>query len=56
MTATLRRSGNRAILIHPCEVCGSDNAPFGFRTSPTESYWYCAAHREVGEAVLRGEQ
>lgn len=56
MTATLRRSGNRAILIHPCEVCGRDNAPFGFRKPNEPSRWYCAAHREVGEVWLGGDR
>lgn len=54
MTATLRRSGNRAILTHPCEVCGSDNAPFGFRKENQPSRWYCREHRELGETWLRG--
>lgn len=36
---------------HPCMVCGSDDAPFGFdtRTGPIRT---CMEHRETGEAVL----
>lgn len=55
MTAILRKSGNRAILIHSCDECGSDNAPFGFRRAAQPSRWYCAPHRDIGESWLRGE-
>ncbi|GAA0721500.1 hypothetical protein [Dokdonella soli] len=55
MTAVLRKleSGTR-MMIHPCNVCGSDRAPFGYTVKGHPSRWYCWEHREVGEAYLRG--
>lgn len=56
MTAILRRlpSGAR-VLIHPCDECGSDHAPWGYCLPGKLSRWYCREHREIGEAYLRGE-
>ncbi len=55
MPAVIRKNRKGyPILVHPCDECGSNNAPYGFRYGPRESRWYCAAHREVGEAWLRG--
>lgn len=54
MTAVLRklRTGAR-VLIHPCDQCGVDNAPWGFFKSGHLSRWYCTEHREIGERWLR---
>lgn len=56
MTAVLRKleSGAR-VFVHPCDECGSDNAPFGYRKPNQPSRWYCRAHRKIGESWLRGE-
>lgn len=43
------------VLIHPCDECGTDNAPWGFFKHGQLSRWYCKKHREIGEAWLRGE-
>lgn len=43
------------MLIHPCDQCGSNLAVFGFRRAGQPSHWYCAAHRDVGEAWLRNQ-
>lgn len=57
MTAVLRklRTGAR-VLIHPCDRCGVDNAPWGFFKTGHLSRWYCTAHREIGELWLRGDE
>lgn len=56
MSASWRKtvSGGR-ILIHPCDECGVDRAPFGFRKPAQPSRWYCSEHREIGERWMRGE-
>lgn len=55
MTALWRKaaSGGR-VLIHPCDECGSDRAPWGYRKPNQPSRWYCAEHREIGERWQRG--
>lgn len=60
MTAVWKRMpcGGR-MLAHPCEVCGSDLAMYGFArpAEPAEpSRWYCREHRAFGERWLRGGQ
>lgn len=56
MTAVLRKLPTGArVLIHPCDECGTDNAPWGFFKHGQLSRWYCTQHREIGEAWLRGE-
>lgn len=37
---------------HPCEVCGTVDAPFGFGVSLLHHQpgrWFCGAHREHGD-------
>lgn len=57
MTAVLRKleSGAR-VFVHPCDECGAENAPFGFRRAGDPSRWYCSAHRALGEAFLAGRK
>lgn len=48
----------QAQMVHPCEVCGSTWAHYGYRPPQkpnAPARWYCLDHRDVGERWLRGE-
>jgi len=48
----VRIDGGGTAFLHPCGVCGSANAPFGFNVSLRKGnpgYWRCKDHRETGE-------
>jgi len=55
MTAVWRKTETGRVLVHPCDECGNDVAPFGFRKKGEPSRWYCREHREIGEVWLWGE-
>lgn len=57
MPAVIRTLATGAkVLIHTCDVCGSDRAPYGYMRKGQPSRWYCQQHRETGEAILRGSK
>lgn len=44
------------MFVHPCQICGTENAPFGFEVELRNDKlgrWYCAEHKgqaNVGQA------
>ncbi len=39
-------SSGAKVMLHTCDVCGSDNAPYGWMLPGQLSQWFCRDHRD----------
>jgi hypothetical protein len=55
----MKDNGRRIMFEHPCRVCGSVDAPWGFGVDLLRGLlgrWYCSAHRHAEDALLAATQ